>query len=33
LLSKYIVCNYTEEELGRLKSEEMVEKLQKVEPL
>ena len=33
LLSKYIVCNYTEEELGRLKSEEKVEKLERVEPL
>lgn len=33
LLSKYIVCNYSEEELGRLKSEEKVEKLERVEPL
>jgi thymidylate synthase ThyX len=33
LLSKYIECNYTEEELGRLKSEEATEKLDKVGPL
>jgi len=33
LLSKYIVCNYSKEELGRLKSEEMTEKLKRVEPL
>jgi len=25
LLTKYIVCNYSEEELGRLKSEEKIE--------
>ncbi|MBU1201562.1 MAG: FAD-dependent thymidylate synthase [Nanoarchaeota archaeon] len=33
LLSKYIVCNYAEEELGRLKSEEQTEKLETVGPL
>jgi thymidylate synthase ThyX len=33
LLSKYIECNYTEEELGRLKSEEKTEKLEGVGPL
>ncbi len=33
LLSKYIVCNYTEEELGRLKTEEATEKLETVGPL
>jgi len=33
MLSKYIVCNYTEEELGRLKSEEKTEKLDNVGPL
>lgn len=33
MLSKYIVCNYTQEELGRLKSEELTEKLEKVSPL
>ena len=32
-LSKYIVCNYTEEELGRLKSEERTEQLDTVGPL
>ena len=33
LLTKYIVCNYNKEELGRLKTEEMTEKLDKVTPL
>jgi len=33
LLSKYIVCNYSKEELGRLKSEEKTEKMDKVGPL
>jgi thymidylate synthase ThyX len=33
LLSKYIVCNYTEEELGRLKSEERTEQMESVGPL
>jgi thymidylate synthase ThyX len=33
LLSKYIVCNYTKEELGRLKSEEKTEKMKTVGPL
>ena len=33
LLSKYMVCNYTEEELGRLKSEEATERLETVGPL
>ena len=33
LLSKYIVCNYSEEELGRLKSEEKTEKMETVGPL
>jgi thymidylate synthase ThyX len=32
-LSKYIVCNYTEAELGRLKSEERTEQLDTVGPL
>jgi thymidylate synthase ThyX len=32
-LSKYIECNYTEEELGRLRSEEATEKLKTVGPL
>ncbi|MFC2143407.1 FAD-dependent thymidylate synthase [Candidatus Aenigmatarchaeota archaeon] len=33
LLSKYMVCNYSEEELGRLKSEEKTEGLDSVRPL
>jgi len=33
LLSKYIVSNYSQEELGRLKSEEQTEKLKTVGPL
>ncbi|MDD5254081.1 MAG: FAD-dependent thymidylate synthase [Candidatus Nanoarchaeia archaeon] len=33
LLSKYLVCNYTEEELGRLKSEEKTERMSRVGPL
>ncbi|MDD5178295.1 MAG: FAD-dependent thymidylate synthase [Candidatus Nanoarchaeia archaeon] len=33
LLSKYLVCNYTEEELGRLKSEEKTERMDRVGPL
>lgn len=33
LLSKYMVCNYSEEELGRLKAEEKTEKLDSVRPL
>ncbi len=33
LLAKYIVCNYSKEELGRLKAEEKTEKLEKVGPL
>lgn len=33
LLSKYIICNYSKEELGRLKSEEATEKLETVGPL
>ncbi len=33
LLSKYMVCNYSDEELGRLKAEEKTEKLDSVRPL
>ena len=33
LLSKWMVCNYSQEELGRLKSEEATENLESVGPL
>ena len=33
LLSKYIVCNYSTEELGRLKTEERTEQMESVGPL
>jgi thymidylate synthase ThyX len=33
MLSKYIVCNFNKEELGRLKTEEKIEKLERTGPL